>query len=112
MSYEKQKPLTVKEEQKREREAEERRQACKRMREESHKNDKTLCRLCDFTGTIIAKKGFLNEEQKKLGPSHDTRESYSFRCTSCVAAEQMGIHESYPPWTYERAKEFDSGGLN
>lgn len=95
---------------KRKREAEDRREECKRKKNEASDKGIILCRYCGFTGMITAKKGVLTEELKKkydISPGLDTRELFCFRCNNCVAAEQMGLTERFPVWTKEYSDQYD-----
>jgi len=83
------------EQKKREKEAEERRDRCKRARMEAHKNGRCLCNYCDFTGMVNA----IHRTEKT---------SYAFLCGNCAAAEQMGMcAEKWVTWNHELSKDFE-----
>jgi hypothetical protein len=92
------------ESQQRVRDLDARRQSLRAKREAAHKFGSFICAACNFTGTVIAKKGFL---EPGTPPTRDYRDSYSFRCTACNSANEYGLAENYPKWDTKLSAEFE-----
>lgn len=86
----------------REKEADERRQRCKRARDSAAKAGRCLCTYCGFTGMVIAFHG-----KKVENEIMESRPSYAFRCNHCAAAEQLGLSEDFPGWRDELRSDFE-----